>query len=196
MNRRVVLTVMNESGGVVGAGGPGDAIRAMEPPKSLDCCTEVLKRLDKLDDIARLLKDLADQNAQLKKDIADLKNNQAVLESKVNQPPPPVAAPAPLPVKKEPSRFQLLGVNVGADQDAHVSVSGKGRFFGVFGEHYALQAQAEYMYTHGDREGQFDIGLVDRVGRMQAGLFASFKNVSLSGNQTNGTLGQRHDPTF
>ncbi len=28
------------------------------------------------------------------------------------------------------------------------------------------------------------------VGRLQAGLFASFKNVSLAGNQTSGTLGQ------
>jgi hypothetical protein len=192
MNRRVVLTVMNESGGVVGAGGPGDAIRAMETPKGMtDCCTEVLKRLDKLDDIARLLKDLADQNAQLKKDIADLKNNQAVLESKVNQPPPaPIQMPAPPPVKQGDSRFQLLGMNVGGDQDGHVTFTGKGRFFGVFGEHYALQAQAEYLYTHGDKEGQFDIGLVDRIGRVQAGLFASFKNATVAGAQTSGTLGQ------
>jgi len=195
MNRRVVLTVMNDSGGVVGAGGPGDVIRGMEPPKGgmTDCCAEVLKRLDKLDDIARLLKDLADQNAQLKKDIADLKNNQAVLESKVNQPPPPSVMPsatAPPAVKRADQRFQLMGVNVGGDQDGHVTFTGKGRFFGVFGEHYAVQAQAEYMYTHGDKEGQFDIGLVDRIGRMQAGLFASFKNATLAGNQTSGTLGQ------
>src|SRR5271165_5884664 len=195
MNRRVVLTVMDEGGRMIGAGGPGDAIRAMEPARGgmTDCCTEVLKRLDKLDDIARLLKDLADQNAQLKKDIADLKNNQAVLESKVNQPPPaaaPVMMPAPPAVKKEGEKFQLLGVNVGADQNGHVSASGKGRFFGVFGEHYALQAQGEYMYTKGDKEGQFDIGLVDRImPHLQAGLFASFKNVSLAGNSP-GTLGQ------
>ncbi len=192
MNRRVVLTVMNESGGVVGAGGPGEVIRAMETPKGMtDCCTEVLKRLDKLDDIARLLKDLADQNAQLKKDIADLKRNEAVLESKVNQPPPaPVSMPAPPVEKHGDSRFQLLGMNVGADQDAHVTFTGKGRFFGVFGEHYALQAQAEYLYSHGDKEGQFDIGLVDRIGRVQAGLFASFKNAFVAGAQTSGTLGQ------
>jgi hypothetical protein len=194
MNRRVVLTVMDESGRMIGAGGPGDAIRAMEPARGgmTDCCTEVLKRLDKLDDIARLLKDLADQNAQLKRDLDALKNNQAVLESKVNQPPPAApAAPAPPVVKsKEGEKFQLLGINVGADQDGHVSASGKGRFFGVFGEHYAVQAQGEYMYTRGDKEGQFDIGLVDRIiPRMQAGLFASFKNVSLAGNSP-GTLGQ------
>ncbi len=148
----------------------------------------MLKRLDKLDDIARLLKDLADQNAQLKKDIADLKNNQAVLESKVNQPPPaPMQMPAPPPVKQGDSRFQLLGMNVGGDQDGHVTFTGKGRFFGVFGEHYALQAQAEYLYTNGDKEGQFDIGLVDRIGRVQAGLFASFKNAIVAGAQN-----QRH----
>jgi hypothetical protein len=193
MNRRVVLTVMDESGRVVGAGGPGDLIRAMEPPKGMtDCCTEVLKRLDKLDDIARLLKDLADQNAQLRKEIADLKNNQAVLESKVNQPPPVVAAaPPPPPVKQRDSRFQLMGVNVGADQDGHVTFTGKGRFFGVFGEHYALQAQGEYLYSYGDKEGQFDIGLVDRLTHhLQTGLFASFKNATLAGSQTSGTLGQ------
>jgi OmpA family/PKD domain len=191
MNRRVVITVTDQNGNVVGAGGPGDVIRAMEPAKGMtDCCTEVLKRLDKLDDIARLLKDLADQNAQLKRDLDALKNQQSVLESKVNQPPPaPVTMPAP-PVKKGDSRFQLLGMNVGADQDGHASFTGKGRFFGVFDEHYALQAQAEYLYSHGDKEGQFDIGLVDRIGRVQAGLFASFKNATVSGAQTSGTLGQ------
>src|SRR5712691_353225 len=33
MNRRVVLTVMDEQGRVVGEGSPGNAIRAIEPPK-------------------------------------------------------------------------------------------------------------------------------------------------------------------
>ena len=46
------------------------------------------------------------------------------------------------------------------------------------------------MYFNGQREGQFDVGLVDRIGRLQAGLFASFKHVSLDGNQSGGTLGQ------
>src|SRR5262249_53367785 len=68
MNRRVVVTVTDDQGRTVSAAGVGEAIKAIEPPKPqaagmTDCCNEVLKRLDKLDDIAKLLKDLADQNA-------------------------------------------------------------------------------------------------------------------------------------
>jgi hypothetical protein len=81
-------------------------------------------------------------------------------------------------------------MNVGADQDGHVSFTGKGRFFGVFGEHYALQAQAEYLYANRNKEGQFDIGLVDRIGQFQAGLFSSFKNAFVDGAQNSGNLGQ------
>ena len=58
MNRRVVLTVTDDQGRTVSAAGVGEAIRAIEPPKPAasgmtDCCSEVLKRLDKLDDIAK-----------------------------------------------------------------------------------------------------------------------------------------------
>src|SRR2546425_118714 len=101
MNRRVVLTVMDEQGRVVGEGSAGAAIRAIEPPKPppapaglTDCCSEVLKRLDKLDDIAKLLQDLANQNAALRKDLDDLRNQQQVLQTRLNQPTttPPSAA--------------------------------------------------------------------------------------------------------
>jgi hypothetical protein len=97
MNRRVALTVTDAQGRTVSAGGPGDAIRAIAQPAPApaatnpDCCNEVLKRLDKLDDIAKMLKDLGDQNADLRKQLADLKaaqdamkQGQQVLESKVN----------------------------------------------------------------------------------------------------------------
>src|SRR5271170_2560253 len=97
MNRRVVLTVMDDQGRTVSAAGVGDAIRAIEPPKPqgmTDCCSEVLRRLDKLDDIAKLLKDLADQNADLKKQLDGLKQAQQVLESKVNQPAGPTGPSA------------------------------------------------------------------------------------------------------
>ena len=54
-----------------------------------------------------------------------------------------------------------------------------------------MQAQGEYFYFRDAREGQFDIGLVHRPWtNFQAGLFASFKHVTLRGNQNGGTLGQ------
>src|SRR5260370_31819693 len=144
-----------------------------------------------------MLKDLADQNAGLRRDIDALKQGQQVLESKANQPPPKQLSPDEVAAvvgkeidKRKDPRFQLLGVNIGADQNGDVTFTGKGRFFAPFGEHFALQAQAEYMYFRGQKEGQFDLGLVDRIGRFQAGLFSSFKHVTLSGNQSGGTLGQ------
>jgi hypothetical protein len=205
MNRRVVVTVMDDQGRTVSAAGVGDAIRAIEQPKPVattgggmtDCCSEVLKRLDKLDDIARMLKDLADQNAALRRDLDALKQAQQVLESKANQPQakPPTADEVAQAVtkdldKKRDPKFQLLGVNVGMDQNGDVTATGRGRFFGTFAEHYAFQAQGEYLYFKGQKEGQFDVGLVDRIGRFQASLFSSLKHVSLSGNQNGATLGQ------
>jgi len=203
MNRRVVMTVTDEQGRVVSAAGVGEAIRAIEPkPAMTDCCSEVLRRLDKLDDIAKMLKDLTDQNADLRRQLDQLKQQQQVLESKVNQPPPTApSAPAPSAEQtatavanqlqnREP-KFQLLGASVGQDSTGNVTANLRGRFFGTFADHYALQAQGEYIYDRLDREGQVDLGLVDRVGsRFQIGGFASFKNVSLTGNQTSGTLGQ------
>jgi len=207
MNRRVVLTVTDDQGRTVGAGGAGDAIRAIAnatPPPAAgvaDCCSEVLKRLDKLDDIAKLLKDLADQNAALRKDLDGLQQNQKALEAKLNQPAPQPPAPpsatevanavkSQLDAEKTP-KFQLLGANVGADGNGGVTFTGKGRFFDTMGSHFGFEAQGEYYYVRGQAEGQADFGLVDRVTkRVQAGLFASFKHVNLAGNQTGGTLGE------
>ena len=194
MNRRVSLTVTDAQGRTVGAAGgsAGEAIRAIAPTATplTDCCSEVLKKLDKLDDIAKMLKDLGDQNADLKKQLNDLKSAQQVLESKVNQPPPPPPPPPPVQeVKKEP-KFQMLGVNVGVDDTGNTTFSGKGRYFSPFGENFALQAQAEYLYFKTQREGQFDLGMVDRMGPFQTGLFASFKHVDLTQYQNGGTLGQ------
>src|SRR5262249_21295254 len=91
MNRRVVLTVTDEHGKTVSAGGAGEAIRAMDQAKRpRDCCDDILKRLDKLDDIARMLQQLMDQNAGVRKEVEDLKNKQAALEGKIAAPPPAV----------------------------------------------------------------------------------------------------------
>lgn len=205
MNRRVSLTVTDGQGRTVSAGGPGEAIQAIEGAKPApDCCSEVLKRLDKLDDIAKMLKDLADQNADLRKELADLKasqdalkQNQQALESKVDQQPKPpstsdvaTAVSKELESKKEP-RFQLLGLNAGVDDTGNTTFSGKGRYFAPLGTRFGFEAQAEYLYFKNQREGQFDVGLVDRLtNHVQAGLFASFKHVTLIGYQNGGTLGE------
>jgi hypothetical protein len=201
MNRRVSLTVTDANGNQVSAGGAGEAIRAIEAPKEAanpDCCNEVLKRLDKLDDIAKMLKDLADANADLRKQVADLRTAQQTLESKVNQPPPPPPPSAAevaqavqnsINAAKMP-RFQLLGINVGADDTGNTTFTGRARYFAPFNERFAFEAQAEYLYYKNQREGQIDLGLVDRMGPVQAALFASFKHVTLVGDQNGGTLGQ------
>jgi len=203
MNRRVGLTVLDDQGRTVGAGGAGDAIRAIQPAPAAglaDCCSEVLKRLDKLDAIERMLMDLADQNKKLADEVARLRQNQDTMAGRI-QPPPP-APPAPptteevatavtdAMAKKQLPKFQLLGMNVGANSDGNASFTGKGRYFAPFGNNYAFQSEGEYFYSKGQREGQFDFGLVDRINRFQAGLFGSFKHVNLTGDQTGGTLGQ------
>jgi outer membrane protein OmpA-like peptidoglycan-associated protein len=207
MNRRVVLTVTDDQGRTIGAGGPGDAIRAIAnaaPAQAAgvaDCCSEVLKRLDKLDDIAKMLKDLADQNAALRKDLDAMQQNQKALEARLNQPAPQPPVPpsasevatavkTQLDAEKTP-KFQVLGANVGADGNGGVTFTGKGRFFDTMGTRFGFEAQGEYYYVKGQQEGQFDFGLVDRLGKhVQAGLFSSFKHVTLAGNQTGGTLGE------
>ena len=81
MNRRVVLTVTDEQGRTVSAGGAGEAIRALDQGRSpRDCCDDILKRLDKLDDIARMLQQLLDQNANLRKEVDALKNQQESID--------------------------------------------------------------------------------------------------------------------
>ena len=106
-----------------------------------------------------------------------MKSQEQVLESKVNQPPPPPPAAPPtasevgkevtkqIAADKQP-KFSLLGLNVGMDDTGNTTFTGRGQYFAPFGEHFAFQADAEYLYFKTDREGQFDAGLVDRMGRI------------------------------
>ncbi len=219
-----------------GAGQGGNAGAAANSGTLADCCDQVLKRLDKLDEIASLLKDLADQNAALRRDVDGLKQNQQALQNAMNGVGGPagrggaqgnagagaVASATPSPsandiaaavreqLQRNPatanagagagagtygiggkSPMQQLAFTVGADDRGKVSATGRGRFLAPIGKNFGFQAQAEYYYLQGQKEGQFDFGMVDRFNRrFQAGLFGSFKTVSLSGNQNSGTLGQ------
>ncbi len=203
MNRRVVLTVTDEQGRTVSDGGAREAIQAIQPqqppPASRgpqDCCQDILKRLDKLDDIAKALQQLVDQNAALRKEVDNLKNQQAALDNRVGAIPKPLTeqetgkvVEKQLEAARQP-RFSLLGVNAGSDNVGNITFSGKGRYFAPFKEHFAFQAQGEYLYFKTQREGQLDFGLVDRIGNFQGGLFASLKHVNLAGAGSGGNLGQ------
>jgi FtsZ-binding cell division protein ZapB len=199
MNRRVVLTVTDEQGRTVSDGGAREAIQAIQPPPTAagpNCCEDILKRLDKLDDIAKMLQQLVDQNAALQKEVDNLKNQQATLQNRVDTAPKPLTeaqtgevVQKQLEAKRQP-RFSLLGVNAGTDDVGNLTFSGKGRFFAPFEEHFAFQADAEYLYFHTQREGQLDFGLIDRIGNFQGGLFSSFKHVNLAGAGNGGNLGQ------
>ena len=259
MNRRVVLVLTDKEGKLVSAGSVGDAIKAIGDQiskiqaMSEQCCTDILKRLDKLDDILDALKRLKAENSDLKKELDGLRNGQQKLGSDLGKltaatngthglngitavpgagatatagPPGPdsrsraaqettggpggsgsgsggLAGPGGRGRNGETDsglsaasgvngrKFQLLGVNVGADDIGRVTFTGRARFFSPFKEKFALQAQGEYMYFRDRQEGQFDLGLVTRFHhRLQAGLFSSFRTVNMRTFNNNGTLGQ------
>jgi hypothetical protein len=209
MNRRVVLTITDAQGKVVSAGGVGDAIKALTEiaDKQKTCCQDILKKLDKLDEILAMLKDLKSENDRLKQDVAALKQAQAGAQQAQQQVQQQVAQLPKPPERAEmakmmeataqkaiaetrPKRFQLLGLNLGVDTTGNLAVTGKGRFFSPFGDTHALQAEAEYMRYRDRQEGQFDLGLVNRYKNLQAGLFSSFKRVELKDYNGGGTLGQ------
>ncbi|MGH9661902.1 MAG: OmpA family protein, partial [Bryobacteraceae bacterium] len=212
INRRVVMTLTDGSGKIIAAGGAPEIVNTMDDrlKKLEDCCSQILKKLDKLDEILAALRDLKNENERLKSDVAALKQGQVQQVQRIAEAPKPLTpqqtgeiaktevAKAIEEVKaKENPKFSLLGVNVGPTMAGEVNFNARGRYFAPFGESgmHAVQAEGEYMYYGGKRiegrqEGQFDIGLVNRWGPVQAGLFSSFKYVNLRQFQSGGTLGQ------
>ncbi len=195
INRRVVLTVRDASGKIIADGTVGQVVSTLDDrlKKLEDCCSAILKKLDKLDEILAAVRDLKNENEKLKADIAGLKGQRPPAPP----PPPPSITPQQVAeaARSEVTRaledqaaknrkFSLLGLNVGPRTSGDLSFTGKGRFFGPFGGTHAVQAEAEYMYFGNSlekrQEGQFDIGLVNRFGNVQAGLFSSFKYVNMS----------------
>jgi uncharacterized cupredoxin-like copper-binding protein len=199
VNRRVVMAVTDGQGRTISDGGVGQAIQSIE--KATDCCDEILSKLDKLDEILDLLKNLKNENDKLKQDVEALKGKQDDIGDRVAQvaerPEAPTTAQVAQAVKEaippptEPDRFQVLNLNAGPDtNNGNISYSGKGRYFQPFGRRSAVQAEGEFLHYFGRNEGQFDVGLVNRWGRMQAGGFASFKYVKFDEWQRAAGLGQ------
>jgi K319-like protein/OmpA family protein len=204
MNRRVEMTITDGSGRVIGAGGVGDAIGALEKLAKAqeECCSAILKKLDKLDDILAALNQLKNENKDLRGEIDALKAGQSGLKQEVAAVPKQaaptkqeiaeVAQKAAEDVTKDKffEHFSVMGLNVGTDFDGKVTFSGKGRFFRPMSQNIALQVEGEYMAWSGRKEGQFDFGLVGRRNAIQVGVFGSLKHVSLSEYANSGMLGQ------
>jgi hypothetical protein len=165
-----------------------------------------------LDDILAAIKTLQGDNDRLKTELADVRNKENGLETQINGLPKPLseqqttniahneAMGAVDEAAKRNHKFSIVGLNVGPaygpSRTGDFTVNGRAQFFSPFGNPdptfgtHAVQAQGEYMYYPGHQEGQFDFGLVNRWGNLQAGAFASFKYLSFKGDQNGGALGQ------
>src|SRR5579862_4693971 len=209
MNRRVVMTVTDGQGKIVAAGGVQEVLPTLADllKKQEECCTQILKRLDKLDDILAALRDLKGENDRLKGEVAALHDQEKALEDKVNGIHPlskeettAIAEKAGQDTLQEASnrnkKFSLLGLDIGPTlgngPQGDVTVHGSGQFFSPFGGSgtHAVQAEGEYIRYPGHQEGQFDIGLVNRWDHLQAGMFSSFKYIRLEGDTSGGGMGQ------
>lgn len=221
MNRRVVLTVTDAQGNVIKEGGIGDVLKTLNNLQDMlkqqaDCCAQILKRLDKLDDILAAMKTLQGDNDKLNSELADLRNKENQLENQMNGMPKPLteqqttniahneaqnaATGAMEEAQRRNHKFSILGLDVGPtfgpSRTGNFTVNGRGQFFSPFGNPdntfgtHAVQAQGEYMYYPGHQEGQFDLGLVNRWGNLQAGAFASFKYLNFKNYSSGGGLGE------
>ncbi|MBL8238792.1 MAG: OmpA family protein [Bryobacterales bacterium] len=212
MNRRTMLYVADGQGRPVSAGGVGDAIRNLNaatggPAAAADpkCCDEILKRLDKLDDILALLRTMKGDHDKLAGEVAKLKEDNTKLAAATAA---GVGAAGLAPAAKQDvadvsrkvieetlmkntsPKWSILGANAGVDNEGRLTFTGKGRYFAPIGKSSALQSEAEYMYFRDRQEGQFDAGLVQRFDKVQMGLFSSFKHATFSEFRSGGTLGQ------
>src|SRR5215471_10964728 len=214
MNRRVVLTVTDGRGAVVKEGGISDIMPDLlaklndMAKKQQECCDQILKKLDKLDDILAGLKNLQGENDKLRAELNDQRNQLNALKDQVNALPKPLtqqqtqtiahteAIGAVDEAQRRNKKFSIVRLNIGPtfgpSRTGDFTVNGRGQFFSPFGNPdptfgtHAVQAQGEYMYYPGRQEGQFDLGLVNRWGNLQAGAFGSFKFLSFKDYQNSG----------
>ena len=205
MNRRVEITVTDGRGRVISDQGVQAAIASIG--KQLNnqegCCDQILEEMKKLDQILAALEELKgqfrklkDENQSLKDDIDRLKQGQRVLETEVSAAPEPVTEgrvrqligkEAPKPSDKY-ARYNLTAGR--ASPGDNLTVGAQGQVFLPFGGRHAVQAQGDFLHNLGRNEGQFDLGIVNRFGPMQAGVFSSFKYVKFEEFSHGGALGQ------
>ncbi|MBZ5723956.1 MAG: OmpA family protein [Acidobacteriia bacterium] len=218
MNRRVVLTVTDQGGKVIKEGTIAEVLPYLAALQDLakkqeECCTQILKRLEKLDDILAALKNLQGENDKLRGEMADLRNQHNALRDQVAALPKPLSSSETQNIahteaqgavdeaQRRNKKFSNVGIDIGPTfgpgrsgpgGQGGFTATAHGRFFSPFGGDgtHAVQAQGEYMYYPGRQEGQFDIGLVNRFNNVQVGGFASFKWLDFKQFQSGGALGQ------
>ena len=211
MNRRVVLAVTDGQGRLIKEGGISDVLPDLLKEfmkKQEECCDQILKRLDKLDDILAALKNLQGDNDKLRADLNDLRNQHNMLRDQVAGLPKPLseqqttniahteAQGALEEAQRRNKKFSIVGLDIGpafgGGRTGDFTASGRGQFFSPFGGDgtHAVQAQGEVMYYPGSAEGQFDVGLVNRWGNVQAGAFGSVKYLSFKQYQNGASLGE------
>jgi hypothetical protein len=202
MNRRVFMTVTDGQGRtVLDRGGVQEAIKTLDDLFALQkkCCDDILRRLDKLDDIANMLQKMMGENDSLRKDLATLRQAHDALDQYVKGLPKPLTEQQTASIvdtrtaeqieRARMPRYSIINANAGSDGSGNLTFTGRGRLFMPFKEQLAVQLQGEYMYFRDRQEGQADIGLVNRfASRAQAGLFASFKHVNFSGRQPGNSI--------
>lgn len=194
MNRRVFMTVTDGQGRtVLDRGNVAEAIKTLDDLFALQkkCCDDILRRLDKLDDIANMLQKMMGENDALRKDLAALRSAHDELDKYVKGQPKPLTEQQTASIvdtrtaeqieRARMPRYSIINANAGADGSGNLTFTGRGRYFMPFKEQFAVQLQGEYMYFRDRQEGQVDIGLVNRfASRAQAGMFASFKHVNFT----------------
>jgi len=200
MNRRVEVTVKDAEGNIVSDGGVGDAITSLDDLMKAqeECCNKILKELEKLNDIMAMLKNLKNENDDLRGEVDKLKQAQTGIQDGVKR-----AAAVPPGATKEQVRevvreetkggpkYSAVNFNAGPDTlNGNLTVTGQGRTFLPFRRTMAIQAQGEFMHNFMRDEGQVDLGLVNRFGNFQAGVFSSFKYVKFNEFANAGALGQ------
>jgi hypothetical protein len=146
-----------------------------------------------------MLKNLKDENADLRGEIDKLKDAQSGLKddmTRVASAPPGATTDQVRDVVREEvprgkPKYSAVNFNAGPDTlDGNLTVTGQGRTFVPFNGRMAVQAQGEFMHSFMRDEGQVDLGLVNRFGNFQAGVFSSFKYVKFDEFQHAGALGQ------
>jgi len=213
MNRRVTLALTDGQGRLIKEGGISDVLKALNTiqdmlKKQQECCDQILKRLDKLDDILAAVNALKGDTDRLKSELATLRNEHNMLKDQVANLPKPLTSQETTNIAhteamgaldeaaRRNKKFTLLGLNIGPTfgpaRSGDFTFSGRGQFFSPFGGEgtSAVQAQGEFMYYPGRKEGQFDVGLVHRWGAVQAGGFSSFKWIDFRGYQSGGSMAQ------